>query len=75
MPAVRSRPAPAVGNSRCEPTDLGGGQPFVDRRKTVLDDSDRLVPKARIMVMQQQAHGASLTGERTLVAHEADFNV
>ncbi|MFD5188400.1 Twin-arginine translocation pathway signal [Streptomyces sp. NPDC058357] len=48
-------------------TDLGDGHAVVDLCEAALDDADRLVPKVRIMAMQQQAHGASLAGERGLV--------
>ncbi|MFG3239430.1 MULTISPECIES: Twin-arginine translocation pathway signal [unclassified Streptomyces] len=48
-------------------TDLGDGHAVVDLCEAALDEADRLVPKVRIMAMQQQAHGASLAGERGLV--------
>ncbi len=48
-------------------TDLGDGHGVIELCEAALDDSDHLVPKARIMAMQQQAHGASLTGDRTTV--------
>ncbi|WP_237502660.1 Twin-arginine translocation pathway signal [Streptomyces sp. SID8374] len=48
-------------------TDLGDGHAVVELCDAVLDDAGQLVPKVRIMAMQQQAHGASLTGERRAV--------
>lgn len=48
-------------------TDLGDGHAVVDLCEAALDEANRLVPKVRIMAMQQQAHGASLAGERGLV--------
>ncbi|MEU9201429.1 Twin-arginine translocation pathway signal [Streptomyces sp. NPDC048332] len=69
--AVRSRDPHLIGYSLVNQaqvrTDLGDGQAVVDLCEAVLDDAARLVPKVRIMAMQQQAHGASLTGERGLV--------
>ncbi|MFJ9106501.1 Twin-arginine translocation pathway signal [Streptomyces sp. NPDC102283] len=66
--AVRSRDVHLIGYSLVNQaqvrTDLGDGHAVVELCETVLDDADRLVPKVRIMAMQQQAHGASLTGER-----------
>ncbi|MET9697653.1 Twin-arginine translocation pathway signal [Streptomyces sp. NPDC006529] len=47
-------------------TDLGDGHGVIDLCEAALDD-DRIVPKARVMAMQQQAHGASLTHDRTAV--------
>ncbi|WP_435882006.1 Twin-arginine translocation pathway signal [Streptomyces anulatus] len=70
--AVRSRDVHLIGYSLVNQaqvrTDLGDGHAVVELCEAVLDDADRLVPKVRIMAMQQQAHGASLTGER----HEVD---
>ncbi|MEU2132382.1 Twin-arginine translocation pathway signal [Streptomyces sp. NPDC018352] len=69
--AVRSRDPHLIGYSLVNQarvrTDLGDGHAVLDLCEAVLDDADRLVPKVRIMAMQQQAHGASLTGERGLV--------
>ncbi|MFD3938308.1 Twin-arginine translocation pathway signal [Streptomyces sp. NPDC058611] len=47
-------------------TDLGDGYGVIDLCEAALVD-DRLFPKVRLMAMQQQAHGASLTGDRTAV--------
>ncbi|WP_326771215.1 Twin-arginine translocation pathway signal (plasmid) [Streptomyces sp. NBC_01591] len=69
--AMRSRDSHLIGYSLVNQaqvrTDLGDGHAVVDLCEAVLDDADQLVPKVRIMAMQQQAHGASLTGERGLV--------
>lgn len=69
--AMRSRDPHLIGYSLVNQaqvrTDLGDGHAVVDLCEAALDDADHLVPKVRIMAMQQQAHGASLTGERALV--------
>ncbi|MEU9371250.1 Twin-arginine translocation pathway signal [Streptomyces avermitilis] len=69
--AVRSRDPHLVGYSLVNQaqvrTDLGDGHAVIDLCEAVLEDSGRLVPKVRIMAMQQQAHGASLTGDRGAV--------
>ncbi|MET7883119.1 Twin-arginine translocation pathway signal [Streptomyces avermitilis] len=69
--AVRSRDPHLVGyalvNQAQVRTDLGDGHAVIDLCEAVLEDSGRLVPKVRIMAMQQQAHGASLTGDRSAV--------
>ncbi|WP_406014013.1 Twin-arginine translocation pathway signal [Streptomyces sp. NBC_00984] len=69
--ATRSRDPHLIGYSLVNQaqvrTDLGDGHAVVDLCEAALDDADRLIPKVRIMAMQQQAHGASLTGERGLV--------
>ncbi|WP_251052667.1 MULTISPECIES: Twin-arginine translocation pathway signal [unclassified Streptomyces] len=69
--AVRSRDPHLIGYSLVNQaqvrTDLGDGHAVVELCEAVLDDADRLVPKVRVMAMQQQAHGASLTGERRAV--------
>ncbi|MEU7731722.1 Twin-arginine translocation pathway signal [Streptomyces griseus] len=69
--AARSRDPHLIGYSLVNQaqvrTDLGDGHAVVELCEAVLDDADRLVPKVRIMAMQQQAHGASLTGERRAV--------
>ncbi|WP_405460053.1 Twin-arginine translocation pathway signal [Streptomyces sp. NBC_00101] len=69
--AMRSRDPHLIGYSLVNQaqvrTDLGDGHAVVDLCEAALDDADRLVPKVRIMAMQQQAHGASLTGERRAV--------
>ncbi|MGW1183078.1 Twin-arginine translocation pathway signal [Streptomyces drozdowiczii] len=69
--AMRSRDPHLIGYSLVNQaqvrTDLGDGPAVIDLCEAALDDADRLVPKVRIMAMQQQAHGASITGERVLV--------
>ncbi|PWI11447.1 Twin-arginine translocation pathway signal [Streptomyces sp. NWU339] len=69
--AVRSREPHLVGyalvNQAQVRTDLGDGHAVADLCEAVLEDSHLLVPKVRIMAMQQQAHGASLTGDRNTV--------
>ncbi len=69
--AVRSRDAHLIGyalvNLAQVRTDLGDGPAVLDLCEAALDDAPRLVPKVRIMAMQQQAHGASLTGDRAAV--------
>ncbi|MFD6890162.1 Twin-arginine translocation pathway signal [Streptomyces sp. NPDC059957] len=68
--AARARDPHLVGYSLVNlaqvRTDLGDGHGVIDLCEAVLDD-DRVVPKVRVMAMQQQAHGASLTGDRTAV--------
>lgn len=68
--AVRSRDPHLVGYSLVNlaqvRTDLGDGHGVIDLCEAALDD-DRIFPKVQIMAMQQQAHGASLTGDRTAV--------
>lgn len=69
--AMRSRDPHLIGYSLVNQaqvrTDLGDGAAVVDLCEAALEDADRLVPKVRIMAMQQQAHGASLTGDRSAV--------
>ncbi|WP_445401719.1 hypothetical protein ACSMX9_09945 [Streptomyces sp. LE64] len=48
-------------------TDLGDGCAVIDLCEAALENSGRLTPKVRIMAMQQQAHGASLTKDRGAV--------
>lgn len=68
---MRSRDPHLVGYSLVNQaqvrTDLGDGHAVIDLCEAALDDAGRLVPKVRIMAMQQQAHGASLTGDRGAV--------
>ncbi|MEF2525564.1 Twin-arginine translocation pathway signal [Streptomyces sp. CS62] len=75
--AVRSRDPHLIGYSLVNQaqvrTDLGDGYGVIDLCEAALDDSDRLFPKVRIMAMQQQAHGASLTGDRTAVDRLIDM--
>ncbi|MEV7281028.1 Twin-arginine translocation pathway signal [Streptomyces sp. NPDC093111] len=69
--AVRSRDPHLIGYSLVNQaqvrTDLGDGYGVIDLCEAALDDAHRVVPKVRIMAMQQQAHGASLTGDRSAV--------
>jgi hypothetical protein len=69
--AMRSRDPHLIGYSLVNQaqvrTDLGDGPAVIDLCEAALEDSHRLVPKVRIMAMQQQAHGASLTRDRTAV--------
>ncbi|QQM45021.1 Twin-arginine translocation pathway signal [Streptomyces liliifuscus] len=69
--AMRSRDPHLIGYSLVNQaqvrTDLGDGPAVIDLCEAALDDSGHLVPKVRIMAMQQQAHGASLTGDRGAV--------
>lgn len=69
--AMRSRDPHLIGYSLVNQaqvrTDLGDGHAVIDLCEAALDDAGRLVPKVRIMAMQQHAHGASLTGDRTAV--------
>jgi tetratricopeptide (TPR) repeat protein len=69
--AMRSRDPHLIGYSLVNQaqvrTDLGDGHAVIDLCEAALEDSHRLVPKVRIMAMQQQAHGASLTRDRDAV--------
>ncbi|MFF9316674.1 Twin-arginine translocation pathway signal [Streptomyces sp. NPDC014735] len=69
--AMRSRDPHLIGYSLVNQaqvrTDLGDGHAVVDLCEAALGDAGRLVPKVRIMAMQQQAHGASLIGQRRAV--------
>ncbi|MFD8148256.1 Twin-arginine translocation pathway signal [Streptomyces sp. NPDC059708] len=69
--AVRSRDAQLIGYSLVNQahvrTDLSDGYGVIDLCEAALDVSDGLLPKIRVMAMQQQAHGASLTGDRATV--------
>ncbi|MGQ4402888.1 Twin-arginine translocation pathway signal [Streptomyces hayashii] len=69
--AMRSRDPHLIGyalvNQAQVRTDLGDGPAVIDLCEAALEDSVRLVPKVRIMALQQQAHGASLTGDRGAV--------
>ncbi|MFJ3836783.1 Twin-arginine translocation pathway signal [Streptomyces sp. NPDC090054] len=68
--AARSRDPHLVGyalvNLAQVRTDLGDGRGVIDLCEAALDD-DRIFPKVRVMALQQQAHGAGLTGDRTAV--------
>jgi len=48
-------------------TDLADGFGALDLCGAVLADAGRLSPKMRVMALQQQAHGASLVGDRETV--------
>lgn len=69
--AMRSRDVHLIGYSLVNQaqvrTDLGDGHGVIDLCEAALDDAGRLAPKVRIMAMQQWAHGASLTQDRTAV--------
>jgi hypothetical protein len=69
--AMRSRDPHLIGYSLVNQaqvrTDLGDGPAVIDLCEAALEDSARLVPKVRIMAMQQHAHGASLAGDRGAV--------
>ncbi|MCX5390436.1 Twin-arginine translocation pathway signal [Streptomyces sp. NBC_00094] len=68
--ALRARDPHLIGyamvNSAQVRTDLGDGAGVVDLCVAVLGD-DQIVPKIRVMAMQQQAHGASLLRDRNAV--------
>ncbi|MFF6903960.1 Twin-arginine translocation pathway signal [Streptomyces hydrogenans] len=68
--AFRARDPHLIGyamvNSAQVRTDLGDGAGVVDLCEAALDD-DRVVPKIRVMALQQQAHGASLLRDRAAV--------
>ncbi|MFP8884013.1 Twin-arginine translocation pathway signal [Streptomyces mangrovi] len=69
--ALRSRDPHLIGYSLVNQaqvrTDLGDGHGVVDLCEAALEDAGRLAPKVRVMAMQQQAHGASLTADRSAV--------
>lgn len=66
--AMRSRDPHLIGYSLVNQaqmrTDLGDGYAVIDLCEAALDDAGRLAPKIRVMSLQQQAHGASLVGDR-----------
>jgi hypothetical protein len=66
--AARSRDAQLQGyalvNHASVRTDLGDGVGVVDLCEAALANPRNLAPKVRVMALQQQAHGASLTGDR-----------
>ncbi|MFF9865204.1 Twin-arginine translocation pathway signal [Streptomyces sp. NPDC013953] len=74
--AMRSRDAHLIGYSLVNQaqvrTDLEDGPAVIDLCAAALADAPRLVPKVRLMALQQQAHGASLMGDRTAVDHLID---
>ncbi|MET8475447.1 Twin-arginine translocation pathway signal [Streptomyces sp. NPDC006422] len=69
--AMRSRDPHLIGYSLVNQaqvrTDLGDGHAVIDLCQAAREDERLLVPKVRIMAMQQQAHGASLTNDRDAV--------
>lgn len=69
--AMRSRDPHLIGYSLVNQaqvrTDLGDGYAVIDLCEAALDAPGWLVPKVRIMAMQQQAHGASIVGDRGAV--------
>lgn len=69
--AVRSRDPHLIGYSLVNQaqvrTDLGDGHGVIDLCEAALGDAAGLFPKVRVMALQQQAHGASLTGDRATV--------
>ncbi|MFI8853410.1 Twin-arginine translocation pathway signal [Streptomyces sp. NPDC053499] len=69
--ALRSRDPHLVGYSLVNQaqvrTDLQDGYGVVDLCETALENERALAPKVRVMALQQQAHGASLTGDRQTV--------
>ncbi|MFI1535594.1 Twin-arginine translocation pathway signal [Streptomyces anandii] len=69
--AMRSRDPHLIGYSLVNQaqvrTDLGDGHAVIDLCEAALDDAGRLAPKVRVMSLQQQAHGASLIGDRRAV--------
>ncbi|MEZ0092473.1 Twin-arginine translocation pathway signal [Streptacidiphilus sp. EB129] len=69
--AARSRDAQLVGyalvNHASVRTDLGDGVGVTDLCEAALANPRNLAPKVRVMALQQQAHGASLTGDRSSV--------
>ncbi|MEC4014782.1 Twin-arginine translocation pathway signal [Streptomyces sp. H27-D2] len=69
--ALRSRDPHLIGyalvNQAQVRTDLGDGLGVIDLCEAALQDTGRVMPKVRIMAMQQQAHGASLVGDRAAV--------
>ncbi|MFC7975178.1 Twin-arginine translocation pathway signal [Streptomyces cinereoruber] len=68
--ALRARDPHLIGyamvNSAQVRTDLGDGAGVVDLCEAALDGTG-VVPKIRVMAMQQQAHGASLLRDRAAV--------
>ncbi|MEU5426299.1 Twin-arginine translocation pathway signal [Streptomyces olivoreticuli] len=69
--AMRSRDPQLVAYSLVNQaqvrTDLGDGHGVIDLCEAALDQADVLAPKVRVMALQQQAHGASLTNDRRSV--------
>jgi hypothetical protein len=69
--AMRSRDpnvvAYALVNQAHVRTDLRDGHGVVDLCETALEARRVLAPKVSVMALQQQAHGASLTGDRRAV--------
>ncbi|MFC9241141.1 Twin-arginine translocation pathway signal [Streptomyces decoyicus] len=69
--ALRARDPHLIGYSLVNHaqvrTDLGDGHGVVDLCQAALEDSRSVAPKVRVMALQQQAHGASLLGDRKSV--------
>ncbi|MFE0426671.1 Twin-arginine translocation pathway signal [Streptomyces sp. NPDC058953] len=69
--ATRSRDPNLMGyalvNQAQVRTDLGDGDATIDLCGAALEHVAALTPKVRVMSLQQQAHGASLTGDRRAV--------
>ncbi|KIF68024.1 Twin-arginine translocation pathway signal [Streptomyces sp. AcH 505] len=69
--AMRSRDPHLIGYSLVNQaqvrTDLGDGYAVIDLCEAATENATRLAPKVRVMSLQQWAHGASLTGDRTAV--------
>ena len=69
--AARSRDAQLYGyalvNHASVRTDLGDGVGVTDLCDAALANPRSLAPKVRVMALQQGAHGASLTGDRSEV--------
>ncbi|NYV72824.1 Twin-arginine translocation pathway signal [Streptomyces sp. UH6] len=66
--ALRSRDPHLIGYSLVNQaqvrTDLGDGPAVIDLCEAALDEPRTVAPKVRVMALQQQAHGASLTNDR-----------
>lgn len=69
--ATRSRDPNLMGyalvNQAQIRTDLGDGYATIDLCGAALENAASLTPKVRVMSLQQQAYGASLTGDRKAV--------
>ncbi|WP_226961747.1 MULTISPECIES: Twin-arginine translocation pathway signal [Streptomyces] len=69
--AMRSRDPQLIGYSLVNQaqvrTDLGDGAGVVDLCEATLEDSRKLTAKVKVLALQQNAHGASLMGDRTAV--------
>lgn len=69
--AMRSRDPHLIGYSLVNQaqvrTDLGDGPAVIDLCEAALDRRQEMTVKVSVMALQQQAHGASLTRDRTAV--------